>query len=49
MIPETYSEPYQRSQMECIAKIVNTKNLVTIFAKCSILDVRQCSEYVYGG
>ena len=29
MIPEAYSEPYQRSKMEC-AKKVNAKKLLTI-------------------
>ena len=30
---EQYSEPYQRPNMECFAKIVNTKMLLTIFLK----------------
>ena len=38
-MPETYSEPYQKSKMECLAKIVNAKKLLTVFAKRSILDV----------
>ena len=37
MIPEAYSEqysePYQRPNMECFAKIVNKKKLLTIFLK----------------
>ena len=35
------SEPYQRSKMECLAKVVHAKKLVIIFAKRSILDVWQ--------
>ena len=40
-----YSEPYQTSKMECFAKIVNTFQALTIFAKGSILDIWQGSEY----
>ena len=34
--------------MECFAKLVNGKKLLTIFAKCSILDIIkvQGSKYV---
>ena len=33
MMPETYSEPYQRSKMECFAKIVNVKKTINYFRK----------------
>ena len=36
IMPEAYSEPYHRSKMECFAKIVKTKNLITIFKKDAI-------------
>ena len=39
--PEVYSEYFQTSKMERFAKI----KLLTILAKCSILDVLQDSEY----
>ena len=42
---ETYTEPSQTSKMELFAKIVNSCKPLTIFAKCFILDTRQCSEY----
>ena len=42
---ETYSEPSQTSKMEFFAKIINSWKPLTIFAKCFILDTRQCSEY----
>ena len=32
--------------MECFAKVVNTFHQLTIFAKCSILDVWQGIKYV---
>ena len=41
--PEVYSEPCQPSKMECLAKIVNSFQSLTIFAKISILDVWQGS------
>ena len=34
-----YSEPRETSKMECFAKVVNGFQPLTIFAKCSILDV----------
>ena len=37
-MPEVYLEPYQRSRMECLAKIVNTD-------KAIIFDVWQGSDY----
>ena len=37
-MPETHSEPYQIS-MECFAKMINVKKLLTIFANSSILEV----------
>ena len=40
-----YSELCQASNMELSAKIVNGWNLLTIFAKRSILDVWQGSKY----
>ena len=42
---EAYSEPYQLSKMERFAKIINGFQPLTIFAKQSILDVWQDSEY----
>ena len=47
-MPVVYSEPYKRYRIQCFAKIVNTKKLLTIFAKCSILDVPQSSEFASG-
>ena len=40
-----YSEPYQQYKMERFAKIINGFQLLTIFAKQSLLDVWQGSEY----
>ena len=40
-----YSGPCQTSKMECFAKIANTIQALTIFAKGSILDVWEGSEY----
>ena len=37
MIPEAYSESYQKSKMECFEKLVNVKKLLTVFAKRFIL------------
>ena len=41
-----HSEPSQTSKMEIYAKIVNGRELLTIFAKSFILDVWLGSEYV---
>ena len=41
----TYSEPNETSKMKLFANIVNSVQLLTIFAKSSILDVRLDSEY----
>ena len=43
---ELYSQPSQIFKMELFAKIVNTWKPLTIFAKNSILDIWQGSEYV---
>ena len=43
--PEAYLDACQTSKMERFAKIVNGWIPFTIFAKCSILDVWQGSEY----
>ena len=43
---EAYSEPCQTSKMEISAKIVNSFLFFTSFAKSSILDVEQDSEFV---
>ena len=43
--PEAYSETSGTSTMEFFAKIVNGFQLLTIFAKSSLLDVRLGSEY----
>ena len=40
-----YLEPYQTSKMELFAKTANAWKQLIIFAKCSILDVWQGSEY----
>ena len=40
-----FRKPCQRSKMERFAKIVKGIQPLTIFAKHSILDVCQCSEY----
>ena len=42
-MPEVYLEPYQRSRMEFLAKIVNADK--AIFLKLSIFDVWQGSDY----
>ena len=44
-MPEVYSELSQRYEMACFVKKVNAKKLLTNFAKRSILDVWQGSEY----
>ena len=44
---EARSEPCQTSKIERLAKIVNGQKPLTIFAKNSILDVRQGFEYAY--
>ena len=43
-----YSKPYQRSKMEFFVEKVNARKLLTIFAKRSILDAWQGSEYPSG-
>ena len=45
---EAYSEPYQTSKMERLAKIVKDFQVLTIFSKFSILDICQGSEYASG-
>ena len=40
-----YSEPYQKSKMELLAKIGNGCKSLTMIAKWSILDIWQGSEY----
>ena len=45
LITQVYSEPYQRSNMELLVKIANSFLPLTIFARSSILDVWQGSEY----
>ena len=42
-MPEAYSEYFQTSKMEPFAKTVNA-----VFAKISILDIWQGSEYASG-
>ena len=44
---EVSSEPCQTSKTERFAKTANNWKPLTIFAKCSILDVWQGSEYGY--
>ena len=43
--PEAYSEPCQTSKMELFVKMINGWKPLTIFAKSSISDYCQCSEY----
>ena len=43
---EAYLKPCQESKMKAFLKIVNVFQSLTIFAKSSILDVWQGSEYV---
>ena len=40
IMSEVYSEPYQKSKMECFAKMVHKKAV----SKCSILDILEGSE-----
>ena len=42
---EAYSEPSRTSKMELFAKIVNSFQRLTIFAKSAIFDIRLRSEY----
>ena len=42
---ETSSDHYQISKMECFEKVVDGFELLTIFAKRSILDAWEGSEY----
>ena len=44
--PELYSEPCQTTKMKLFEKLVSTRKSLTIFAKHSILDIRQGSEHV---
>ena len=37
-VSEVYSEPSQTSKMELLVKIVNSRNPLIIFVKCSIFD-----------
>ena len=43
--PEAYSELYQTSKMKCFAKIVSSWKPFITFAKVSIWDAWQYSEY----
>ena len=43
--PEAYSELYQTSKMKCFAKIVSSWKSFITFAKVSIWDAWQYSEY----
>ena len=43
-----YSKPCQSSKIERFVKIVNGFKPLTIFARCSVLDVWQSSEYTIG-
>ena len=42
---ELYSEPSRTSTMKLFAKIVKDFQLLTIFIKSIILDIRLCFEY----
>ena len=48
LILEVSSEPCQTSKMEFFVKIVNGLKPVVIFARKSILDIWQGSEYSFG-
>ena len=39
LIAGVYSEPFQTCKMQCFAKTVNGILAITIFTKCSILEV----------
>ena len=39
LYPLAYSEPCQSFKMHCLAEIVNDLKPLTIFAKCSVLDL----------
>ena len=47
-LTEACSESRQTSKIELIAEIYNDFKQLTIFAKCSILDVKKDSEYIDG-
>ena len=47
LVTGAYSEPRQISKMEFFSRIVHVFQIVTVFAKDSISDVRLGSEYVY--
>ena len=47
-ITDVYSEACLTSKMKCLTKKVNSFYPMTIFAKNSILDASQCSEYASG-
>ena len=44
-LAQPYSETCQTSKIECFVKIVDAWKPLTIYVKCSILDVWQGSEY----
>ena len=44
-LAEVYSEPYQTSKIEFFSHLVNSFHSSNIFAKSSILDASQGSEY----
>ena len=45
---EAYSKPCQISKMECFARIFISFQPLTCFAKRSVLDIQQRSEYASG-
>ena len=44
-MPKVCSELCQRSKMNCFAKLVKAKKLLTIFTTYSVLDALKGSEY----
>ena len=47
-VTKTCLECFQISKMKCFTEVANTWKPLTIFAKCSMLDVWQSSEYTSG-
>ena len=48
MAPEAYLESFQASKMKRFTKVINDFEPFSNFAKSSILEVSQCSEYAPG-
>ena len=48
MAPEAYLESFQASKIKRFTKVINDFEPFSNFAKSSILEVSQCSEYAPG-